>query len=161
MDLSTKYLGLELKNPIIIGASNLVTNLETMKKLEAAGAAAIVYKSLFEEQIHLENLEMDQTMSGIDERHAEMASGFNDTFDSGPEDFLLQFNIFTQNSSASQAGTLLESLKTMFDDCSLAVTGWRHLQFQRGNVYPNNDFSQIPPVQGYSVEYNVLLEKAR
>ena len=77
------------------------------------------------------------------------------------EDFLLQFNIFTQNSSASQAGTLLESLKTMFDDCSLTVTGWRHLQFQRGNVYPNNDFSQIPPVQGYSVEYNILLEKQR
>lgn len=77
------------------------------------------------------------------------------------EDILMQFNIFTQNNSASQAGTLLESLKTMFDNCSLTVTGWRHLQFQRGMVYPNNDFTQVPPVQGYSIEYNVLLEKAR
>ncbi|MBC8321602.1 MAG: dihydroorotate dehydrogenase-like protein [Bacteroidetes bacterium] len=112
MDLSTKYLGLELKNPIIIGASNLVTNLETMKKLEAAGAAAIVYKSLFEEQIHLENLEMDQTMSGIDERHAEMASGFNDTFDSGPEDFLLQF------AEAKKAVNIpvIASLNAIYDD---------------------------------------------
>ena len=91
MNLSTKYLGLELKNPIIVGASNLVTDLETIKKLEEAGAAAIVYKSLFEEQIHLENLEMNQTMDGINERHAEMSSGISDTFDSGPDDFLLRF----------------------------------------------------------------------
>ena len=77
------------------------------------------------------------------------------------EDFLLQFNIFSQNNSASQAGTLLESLKTMFDNCSLTVTGWNHLQFLRDRVIPNNDFSQVPPLQGYSVEYNVLLEKQR
>ena len=77
------------------------------------------------------------------------------------EDFLLQFNIFSQNNSALEAGNLLESLKTMFDNCSLTVTGWRHLQFQRGNIYPNGDYEQSPPIQGYSVEYNVLLEKAR
>ena len=77
------------------------------------------------------------------------------------EDFLLQFNIFSQNNSSFEAGNLLESLKTMFDNCSLTVTGWRHLQFQRGNIYPNGDYEQSPPIQGYSVEYNVLLEKAR
>jgi len=77
------------------------------------------------------------------------------------EDFLLQFNIFSQNNSSFEAGNLLESLKTMFDNCSLTVTGWRHLQFQRGNIYPNGDYTQVPPIQGYSVEYNVLLEKAR
>ena len=77
------------------------------------------------------------------------------------EDFLLQFNIFSQNNSASQAGTLLESLKTMFDNCSLTVTGWNHLQFLRDRVHPNNDFSQVPPIQGYSIEYNILLEKQR
>ena len=77
------------------------------------------------------------------------------------EDFLLQFDIFSQNNSALEAGDLLESLKTMFDNCSLTVTGWRHLQFQRGNIYPNNDLTQVPPIQGYSVEYDVLLEKSR
>ena len=77
------------------------------------------------------------------------------------EDFLLQFNIYSQNSSALQAGTMLESLKTMFDNCSLTVTGWNHLQCLRDRIYPNNDFSQVPPVQGYSVEYNILLEKQR
>jgi len=77
------------------------------------------------------------------------------------ENFLLQFNIYSQNNSVLEAGNLLESLKTMFDNCSLTVTGWRHLQFKRGMVYPNNDFSQVPPVQGYSIEYDVLLEKER
>lgn len=77
------------------------------------------------------------------------------------EDFLIQFNIFSQNNSALEAGTLLESLKTMFDNCSLTVTGWRHLQFQRDQVTPNNDFEQVPPIQGYAIDYNCLLEKER
>ncbi|HJN05793.1 MAG TPA: dihydroorotate dehydrogenase-like protein [Bacteroidales bacterium] len=112
MNLSTKYLGLELKNPIIVGASNLVTDLETIKKLEEAGAAAIVYKSLFEEQIHLENLEMNQTMDGINERHAEMSSGISDTFDSGPDDFLLRFAEVKKAMSIP----LIASLNAIYDD---------------------------------------------
>jgi dihydroorotate dehydrogenase (fumarate) len=92
MDLSTKYLGLELKNPIIIGASNLVTDLKMLKKLEEAGASAIVYKSLFEEQIQLENLELDQEMTDYDHRHAEMTSLYpSDIYGSGPEEFLMNF----------------------------------------------------------------------
>jgi len=51
MDLSTTYLGLPLKNPIIPGASPLVDQLENVRILEDAGAAAIVMHSLFEEQI--------------------------------------------------------------------------------------------------------------
>ena len=77
------------------------------------------------------------------------------------EDFLIQFNIFSQNNSALEAGNLLESLKTMFDDCSLTVTGWNHLRFARDSIIPNNDFSQVPPINGYSIDYDVLLEKQR
>ena len=92
MNLSTKYLGLELKNPIIVGASNLVTDISMLKKLEAAGASAIVYKSLFEEQIQLENLEMDQDMTDYDNRNAEMASLYPaDLYGSGPEEFIMNF----------------------------------------------------------------------
>jgi len=77
------------------------------------------------------------------------------------EDFLIQFNIFSQNNSALEAGTLLESLKTMFDNCNLMVTDWRHLQFKPDMILKNNDFSQVPPIRGYSVTYGVLLEKSR
>ncbi len=89
MDLSVKYMGLELKNPIIVGASNLVTDLDVLKKLEDAGAAAIVYKSLFEEQIHLENLENYSAEEDYATRHAEMASPiYPDMGEAGPEHFL-------------------------------------------------------------------------
>lgn len=77
------------------------------------------------------------------------------------EDFLIQFNIFTQKNSAEQAGDLLEALKTMFDNCSLTVTNWRHLGFQRQWVVPNDDYSQDTPIMGYAVQYSVLLEKGR
>ena len=92
MNLKTKYLGLELKNPIIIGASNLVTDISMLKQLEEAGAAAIVYKSLFEEQIQLENLTLEEEMTGFDNRNAEMTSLFpSDIYESGPEEFLMHF----------------------------------------------------------------------
>jgi len=51
MDLSTKFLGLKLKNPIIAGSSGLTSNLKDILDLEKNGASAIVLKSLFEEQI--------------------------------------------------------------------------------------------------------------
>jgi dihydroorotate dehydrogenase (fumarate) len=87
--LKTKYLGIELKNPIIVGASNMVTNPDILKALEDAGAAAIVYKSLFEEQIQLENLELDSQMSGYDDRNAEMINLFPSMKHAGPEEHLL------------------------------------------------------------------------
>ncbi|WP_320130146.1 dihydroorotate dehydrogenase-like protein [uncultured Sphaerochaeta sp.] len=51
VDLSTKYLGLTLKNPIIAGSSPLTTSLDSLKKCEDAGIGAVVLKSIFEEQI--------------------------------------------------------------------------------------------------------------
>lgn len=77
------------------------------------------------------------------------------------QDFTIQFNLFSQNYSATEAGTILGNLKSLFDDCSLTVTDWRHITFSRGNTYPNNDFSQDPPVHGYSVEYEVMIEKTK
>ena len=73
-DLRTKYMGIELKNPIIIGASNIVTDIDNLKRIENAGAAAIVYKSLFEEQTQLENLELSERKTEYSERNAEMIS---------------------------------------------------------------------------------------
>lgn len=71
-NLKTKYLGLEIDNPIVIGASNLVTNLDLLKKAEEMGAAAVVYKSLFEEQIQLERLQLDEKLTEFNDIYAEM-----------------------------------------------------------------------------------------
>lgn len=53
-DLKTNYLGLSLKNPLIVGSSELTSNIENIKGMQEAGAAAVVLKSLFEEEIVLE-----------------------------------------------------------------------------------------------------------
>src|SRR6056297_3007966 len=64
-DLSTKYMGLDLKNPIIIGSSQLTSKTENIKKLAEAGAGGVVLKSLFEEQIKMEvNAERVNNMYG-------------------------------------------------------------------------------------------------
>lgn len=112
MDLSTRYLGLKLKNPIIVGASNLVTDINFLKKLEEAGAAAIVYKSLFEEQIQLENLENYHAEEDYGARHAEMGTMMPSLEDAGPAEFL--FNL----SQARQALSipLIASLNAVYDD---------------------------------------------
>jgi len=73
-DLKTRYMGIDLKNPLIIGASNLVTDIDNLRRIEMAGAAAVVYKSLFEEQIQLENLELFERKNEYSERNAEMVN---------------------------------------------------------------------------------------
>jgi dihydroorotate dehydrogenase (fumarate) len=78
-NLKTKYMGLNLKNPVIVGANDLVTNPDNLKRMEQAGAAAVVYKSLFEEQIQLENLENFERKTEYEERHAEMITLFPDS----------------------------------------------------------------------------------
>jgi dihydroorotate dehydrogenase (fumarate) len=89
VDLKTKYLGLELKNPVILGASNLVTKLDNLKRAEEAGAAAVVYKSLFEEQIQLESAQMDDQLEEYNERNAEMVKLFPTIEHAGPEEHLI------------------------------------------------------------------------
>ncbi|MCD6091395.1 MAG: dihydroorotate dehydrogenase-like protein [Bacteroidales bacterium] len=87
-ELKTTYMGIELKNPLIVGASNLVADIENIKKTESAGAGAIVYKSLFEEQIQMENFEADEDLNAYNERNAEMISLFPDMGEIGPDEFL-------------------------------------------------------------------------
>jgi len=89
VDLKTSYLGIELKNPVIVGASNLVTKLDHIKKAEQAGAAAIVYKSLFEEQIQLESAQLDDELEEYNERNAEMVKLFPSIEHAGPEEHLV------------------------------------------------------------------------
>ncbi len=76
--LKTKYLGLDLKSPIIVGASEMTSNVDKIKRLEEAGAAAIVTKSLFEEEIILKNNKWREEISQYDDINAEMGVIFPD-----------------------------------------------------------------------------------
>jgi dihydroorotate dehydrogenase (fumarate) len=88
-NLTTKYMGMNLKNPIIVGASNFVKDIDNIHKMEEAGAAAIVYKTLFEEQIELERLQLSEELNQYNERHAEMISLFPDIEHAGPKEHLM------------------------------------------------------------------------
>ena len=68
--LKTTYLGLQLKNPIIVGSSGLTNSVAKIKKLQAAGAGAIVLKSLFEEQILHETNHQVHSSEGLDHPEA-------------------------------------------------------------------------------------------
>src|ERR1035441_8451855 len=76
MDLTTAYLGLKLKGPIVASSSPLTESLENIQRLEAAGAAAVVLPSIFEEQLTLESNALDQDLSRGTESFAESLSYF-------------------------------------------------------------------------------------
>lgn len=71
-NLKTKFMGMEIDSPIIVGATNLTSNPDNLKKAEENGAGAVVYKSLFEEQIQLERFLLDEQLNQFNDIHAEM-----------------------------------------------------------------------------------------
>jgi dihydroorotate dehydrogenase (fumarate) len=91
-DLSTTYLGLNLKNPLVVAASPFSKTLEKARKVEEAGASAIVMHSLFEEQIIHESLELDHFLTRGTDSSAESMSYFpdSDKYLVGPEKYLSQ-----------------------------------------------------------------------
>ncbi len=90
MDLSTHYLGLKLKNPIVPSAGPFSRTLDSMKRLEDAGASAIVMYSLFEEQIAHETSELFHYLSYGTESFAEALTYFPDIhqYNLGPEEYI-------------------------------------------------------------------------
>ena len=90
IDLSTTYLGLPLKNPLVASASPLTEDLGNVRQMEDAGAAAVVMHSLFEEQINLESHELDRYLSYGTESFAESLTYFPDLTDYnlGPDKYL-------------------------------------------------------------------------
>jgi dihydroorotate dehydrogenase (fumarate) len=90
MDLSTSYLGLTLTHPFMPGASPLTENLDGVRRLEDAGAPAIVLFSLFEEQLVGEEMATRNAVDAPAESYAEATSYFPDAedFRLGPDDYL-------------------------------------------------------------------------
>jgi len=90
MDLSTTYLGITLPHPLMIGASPVADNLDAVRRAEDAGAAAIVMRSLFEEQITQEAMATHMSMEEPAETFAEAVSYFPEPVDFtiGPDDYL-------------------------------------------------------------------------
>ncbi len=141
IDLTTDYGGLTLKNPIVMGASNIVTDPENLVKLEKAGVGAIVYKSLFEEQLQLESYQLDQMQETYSNWDAEHETFFPSARHAGPTEHLRQL----REAKSKLTIPLIASLNCVNDESWLEYalkmldTGIDGLEL---NFYNNNtDFS--------------------
>jgi len=90
MDLATRYMGLQLKNPLVASASPLTGELDSLKRLEDAGAAALILPSLFQEEIEVETARYQHLTSAHDDSWPEGLSNFPKLADAqhGPHHYL-------------------------------------------------------------------------
>lgn len=108
MDLSTEYLGLRLPHPFVVGASPLIYRLDMVKRLEEAGAAAIVMHSLFEEQIIHQQSGVERHIHAHENAFAEATTYFPQAqeFHLGPEQYLEQLRAIKEAVSIPVIGSL-------------------------------------------------------
>jgi len=85
-DLKTTYMGIPLANPLVVGACALSKHLDSIKALEAAGVGGLVIKSLFEEQIHIEEEEFERTLAAHENVDSEATSFFPHLHHGGPKE---------------------------------------------------------------------------
>jgi dihydroorotate dehydrogenase (fumarate) len=107
-DLTTTYLGLKLKNPIVASASPLSKKLDSAKKVADAGASAIVMYSLFEEQIIHESLELDHYLTRGSESFAEAQTYLPDmgTYSLGPDNYITHLSAIKKAVNIPVIGSL-------------------------------------------------------
>ncbi len=108
IDLTTTYLGLNLKNPLVAAASPLSRKLDSARRLEEAGAAAIVMYSLFEEQIIHESLELDHYLMRGKDSFSEAMSYLPDTgsYSLAPDKYLKQVSLLKKELKIPIIGSL-------------------------------------------------------
>ena len=88
-NLKSSYMGVELKNPFVVGACSMTAHMDAIKRIEEAGAGALVIQSLFEEQIQLQRLRMEEELSIHDNMDAEIQDLFPDVEHGGPEEHIM------------------------------------------------------------------------
>lgn len=105
-NLKTTLMGVELKNPLVLGACNLSYKPEKLKELEEAGISAVVFKTLFEEQIMQERFELEEQLHLYDERNAEQVNLFPTIEHGGPGEHILKLKKAVETLSIPVFGSI-------------------------------------------------------
>jgi dihydroorotate dehydrogenase (fumarate) len=108
MDLTTEYLGLKLRSPLVVSASPLSEDIDNLKRMEDAGAAAVVLYSLFEEQLRQDRLELNENMEQGTESFAEALTYFPE-----PEDFRLGPEEYLKHIAAAKKSTRIPIIASL------------------------------------------------
>ena len=142
-DLRTTYMGVELKNPIILGACSLVEDPIVIQKIERAGAAAIVYRSLFEEQIHLEQIQLQDQLGEYNERNAEMQNLFPQVKHGGAKEHLFKLEKLISKVSIPVFASLNATYDESWEEYAIALekTGIAGLELNFYDVPLDGDIS--------------------
>jgi dihydroorotate dehydrogenase (fumarate) len=108
VDITTKYLGLDLKNPLVASASPLSYKIDTVQKLEEAGASAVVMYSLFEEQIIQESIKMQQDLTRGTDQFAEALTYIPEvgSYSIGPDDYVKRLSKLKESVDIPVIGSL-------------------------------------------------------
>lgn len=88
-NLQANYMGIPLKNPFVAGACSMTAHMDSLKRIEDAGAGAVVIQSLFEEQINLQKARLEEELTINDNLDAEIQNLFPDVKHAGPEEHLM------------------------------------------------------------------------
>ncbi len=158
-DLRTTFMGVELKNPIILGASSLVEDLNAIKKIERAGVAAIVYRSLFEEQINLEKIELDEKVGEYSFRNAEMGNIFPEIKHSGAGEHLYNLTKMIKSVNIPVFASLNAIYDQSWEDYAVQLekTGVAGLELNFYDV-PTNALNDSSKVEAHQID---ILKKLR
>ena len=116
MNLSTTYLGLKLRSPLVPSAAQPLTeNVDNIKRMEDAGAAAVVLHSLFEEQLSLERREIFESMTQGTDSFAEALTYFPE-----PSEFHVGPEVYLQNIQKAKASVQIPIIASLNGtSCSL------------------------------------------
>lgn len=159
--LKTTYMGIELDNPIILGACSMSSDIDFLLKAEDNGIGAIVFKSLFEEQVQLERLQLEERLTEYDNVHAEMITTHPNIEFSDTEKHLVQLRKAKERLSVP----LIASLNAVNEDSwleyakQLAQTGVDGLEL---NLYqtPTNFDKESKEIEDYQINIVKKIKKA-
>ncbi len=159
-DLRTTFMGVELKNPIILGASSLVEDLNAIKKIERAGVAAIVYRSLFEEQINLEQIQLGEQLGEYSDRNAEMGNIFPEVKHSGAGEHLYNLSKLIKNVSIPVFASLNAIYDQSWEDYAVQLekTGVAGLELNFYDV-PTDAENDSSKIEGHQIDILRKLKK--
>ncbi|NEW83275.1 MAG: dihydroorotate dehydrogenase-like protein [Mariniphaga sp.] len=160
-DLRTTYMGVELKNPIILGASSLVEDAAAIEKIERAGVSAIVFRSLFEEQIHLEQIQMEDQLVEYDNRNAEMIRLFPEIRHGGAKEHLFKLEKLISKVNIPVFASLNAMYEESWEEYALALeeTGIAGLELNFYDV-PVNGILTGSEIEAKQVRILTKLKKA-